>query len=172
MGDTWWVTPAKVRRSSPADVQACKDIAEGLPEFFTIDVPDKIGKELPLHGGWVISDGEDVLGFAIVEHRGTAAEILWAAIRGDQRASGLGTRLIEQVLDELAAIGTKVVVVKTLDAKAGYQPYEATRAFWQKCGFIQVDTIDPLPGWHPGNPAAIYIAALATTRAPIGQRER
>jgi hypothetical protein len=30
-------------------------------------------------------------------------------------------------------------------------------------GFVQVDTIDPLPGWNPGNPAAIYVAALEPT---------
>jgi hypothetical protein len=29
---------------------------------------------------------------------------------------------------------------------------------------IQVDTIDPLPGWPPGNPAAIYVAAVRPTR--------
>jgi hypothetical protein len=57
--------------------------------------------------------------------------------------------------------------VKTLDANAGYAPYEATRAFWERCGFVQVDTIDPLPDWQPGSPAAIYVAALAVTRAPV-----
>jgi hypothetical protein len=31
-------------------------------------------------------------------------------------------------------------------------------------GFVQVDMIDPLPGWEPGNPAAIYVAALRPTR--------
>jgi hypothetical protein len=40
----------------------------------------------------------------------------------------------------------------------------ATRAFWEHRGFRQVDCIDPLPGWQPGNPAAIYIAAIAPTR--------
>jgi len=29
---------------------------------------------------------------------------------------------------------------------------------------VQVDTIDPLPGWQPGNPSAIYVAALGPTR--------
>jgi hypothetical protein len=43
-------------------------------------------------------------------------------------------------------------------------PYEATRAFWERNGFIHVDTIDPLPGWEPGNPAAIYVAALRPAR--------
>jgi len=31
-------------------------------------------------------------------------------------------------------------------------------------GFVYVDTIDPLPGWPPGNPAAIYAAAIRSTR--------
>jgi len=56
------------------------------------------------------------------------------------------------------------VEAKTLDSSSGYRPYEATRAFWERNGFIHVDTIDPLPGWEPGNPAAIYVAALRLTR--------
>jgi hypothetical protein len=50
--------------------------------------------------------------------------------------------------------------LKTLDSSVDYEPYQATRAFWERMGFIQIDTIDPLPGWNPGDPAAIYVAAL------------
>ena len=53
---------------------------------------------------------------------------------------------------------------KTLDSSSGYRPYEATRAFWERNGFVHVDTIDPLPDWQPGNPAAIYVAAIRPTR--------
>jgi hypothetical protein len=49
-------------------------------------------------------------------------------------------------------------------ARPDTAPYEATRAFWERNGFVHVDTIDPLPGWEPGNPAAIYVAALRPTR--------
>jgi len=45
--------------------------------------------------------------------------------------------------------GVRVVLVKTLDASAGHQPYEATRTLWERRRFVQVDTIDPLPGWQP-----------------------
>jgi len=62
------------------------------------------------------------------------------------------------------ADGVQIVEVKTLDPSAGYAPYDATRAFWLARGFIQLDTIDPLPGWPPGNPAAILAVALAPTR--------
>jgi hypothetical protein len=54
--------------------------------------------------------------------------------------------------------------VKTLDASAGYEPYVATRAFWEGRGFRQIDCIVPYPGWDATSPAAIYVAALAPTR--------
>jgi hypothetical protein len=46
----------------------------------------------------------------------------------------------------------------------GYESYEATNAFGQRMGFVQIDTVDPYPAWQPDNPAAIYVAALASTR--------
>jgi GNAT superfamily N-acetyltransferase len=86
------------------------------------------------------------------------------AVDPARRGHGLGTVLLGRMLGELTADGVSVVEAKTLDRSAGYQPYEATRAFWERRGFVQVDTIDPLPGWQPGNPAAIYVAALRPTR--------
>jgi len=60
----------------------------------------------------------------------------------------------------MSAEGVRFVEVKTLDESADYEPYVATRAFWETCGFVQIDCIDPLPGWSPGNPSAIYVAAV------------
>jgi len=72
--------------------------------------------------------------------------------------------LLNHILDHLATTGISVVEAKTLDRSSGYRPYEATRAFWERNGFVHVDTIDPLPDWPPGHPAAIYVAALRPTR--------
>jgi GNAT superfamily N-acetyltransferase len=154
-----------VRAATAQDAIACTEIVVGLDDYFTDDVPDKVRSDLRDHGGWVIEDAGGVVGFAIAERRGTrAAEILWAAVAADHRGAGLGTRLIDHVLDELGADGVQIVEVKTLDASAEYAPYEATRAFWLARGFVQFDTIDPLPDWPPGNPAAILAVALAATR--------
>ena len=156
---------ASVRIAAARDAVACAEIVAGLPDFFTDDVPDKVRRDLGDHGGWVIEDEGGVIGFAIVQRRGKrAAEILWAAVAADRRAAGLGTRLINHILDELSADGVRIVEVKTLDPSAGYGPYDATRAFWLARGFIQLDTIDPFPDWPPGNPAAILAVALAPTR--------
>ncbi len=106
-----------------------------------------------------------VAGFAVAARRPPgAAEILWIAVDLAQRRRGLGTVLLHRVLGELAAAGVSVVEAKTSDWSAGYPPYQATRAFWERRGFVRIHVIDPLPEWHPGNPAAIYVAALRPTR--------
>jgi ribosomal protein S18 acetylase RimI-like enzyme len=155
-----------VRAATAEDVATCAAIVAGLPDYFTEDVPDKVRADLRDHVGWVIEDAGGVVGFVVAERRGArAAEILWAAVAAGRRGAGLGARLVDHVLDELGADGVQLVEVKTLDASEDYEPYEATRAFWRSRGFVQLDTIDPLPGWPPGNPAAILAVALAATRS-------
>jgi GNAT superfamily N-acetyltransferase len=158
-------TIRRVRNANADDASACAGIVAGLPDFFTADVADKVCRDLAAQDSWVIAEAASVAGYAVVERRGSAAaEILWAAVSAMRRNHGIGTALIEHVLDELRDGGTQVVEVKTLDPTAGYPPYAATYAFWRARGFVHVDTIDPLPGWEPGNPCAVLIAALASSR--------
>ena len=155
----------EVRAATAEDVAGCQAVVRGLPDFFTPDVPDTVAADMARHGSWVVDAGGEVAGFAVVARRSpAAAELVWAAVAARRRGWGLGTRLVEHVLAELAAGGVRLVEVKTLDRSAGYAPYEATLGFWEARGFVQVDTIDPLPGWRPGNPSAIYVAALAPPR--------
>ena len=147
------------------DVERCQDIVRGLSEYFTDDVPDRVARDLGVHHGWVVIEEGSLVGLAIVDRRSTqAAEILWIAVQAGRRHGGLGTSLLEHVLEELGAEGVKLVGAKTLDGSATYEPYRATRAFWERQGFVQIDMIDPPPGWQPGNPAAIYVCSLGPTR--------
>jgi GNAT superfamily N-acetyltransferase len=154
-----------VRRFAAGDAPAIAAIIRGLPDYFTDDVPAKAERDAADYEAWVITDSDGVAGFAIAARKSPGgAEILWIAVDATRRGHGHGTKLLGHVLDGLAAAGVSVVEAKTLDGSSGYQPYEATRAFWERNGFVLVDTIDPLPGWQPGNPAAIYVAALRATR--------
>jgi GNAT superfamily N-acetyltransferase len=155
-----------VGRFAAGDAPAAADIVRGLPDYFTDDVPDKVERDAASHPAWAITDHGTVIGFAVVARKSPGgAEILWLAVDAAHRGRGHGTRLLGHVLDELASAGVSVVEAKTLDRSSGYRPYEATRAFWERNGFIHIDTIDPLPDWPPGNPAAIYVAALRPTRS-------
>jgi GNAT superfamily N-acetyltransferase len=143
-----------IRRLAGADMPAVTAIVLGLPDYFTSDVAARIERDAVGHDSWVLTDSAAVAGFAVAVRRPPGgAEILWIAVDPARRGQGLGTVLLDRVVE-----------AKTLDRSAGYPPYEATRAFWERRGFVQIDTIDPLPGWQPGNPAAIYVAALQPTR--------
>jgi GNAT superfamily N-acetyltransferase len=155
----------EVRNLRPQELVACLEIVRELPDYFTEGVLDTVLRDLQRHAAWVILETEELVGFLVAERRSpVAAEILWMAVRPDRRNAGFGTRLLDDVLGTLRLEGIAVVEVKTLDRSAGYAPYEETRAFWEHRGFVQIDTIDPLPGWEPGNPSALYVAALITTR--------
>ena len=155
----------QVRAARFDDLEACLGIVHALPDFFTDDVPTKVRGDLERHDGWVIAEGGEVVGFVIVDRRSSqAAEILWIAVEPARRGAGYGTRLLNHMFGELRDQGIALVEVKTLDRSADYAPYEATNAFYERNGFVQVDCIDEFPEWEPGNPAAIYVAALETTR--------
>jgi len=155
-----------VRPITPRDADACPRIVRELPEFFTRDVPDRVREDIKRHRCWVVGPGTHVYGFAVVEHReALVAKILWTAVAAEHRNAGLGGALVRAVLRALRAEGVHLVQTKTLDRSAGYRPYEATIRFWERHGFVQTDTIDPMPGWEPGKPSAILVAALAPTVA-------
>jgi ribosomal protein S18 acetylase RimI-like enzyme len=154
-----------VRHFQAGDGAAITAIIRGLPDYFTDDVPDKVERDEASHQAWVITDSGTIAGFAVAARKSPGgAEILWIAVDAARRGRGHGTRLLGHVLDHLAAAGISVVEAKTLDRSSGYRPYERTRAFWERNGFVHIDTIDPLPGWPAGNPAAIYVAAVRPTR--------
>jgi GNAT superfamily N-acetyltransferase len=154
-----------VRRFEAGDAPDAAAIVRGLPDYFTDDVPAKVERDAAGHEAWVVTDSGTVAGFAVAARKSPGgAEILWLAVDAARRGRGYGTTLLGHVLDHLAAAGISVVEAKTLDRSSGYRAYEATRAFWERNGFIHIDTIDPLPDWPPGNPAAIYVAAIRPTR--------
>jgi ribosomal protein S18 acetylase RimI-like enzyme len=153
-----------VRPWTPPDREACLAIVRGLPDFFTEDVPETVRRDLEEFPAWVVTDDEIVAGFAVVKQTTPrAAELLWAVVAAASRHGGLGRVLVDTVLADLARRDVLLVEAKTVDASAG-PPHDGTCAFWESAGFLQIDTIDPLPGWQPGNPSAIYVAALGSTR--------
>ena len=154
----------QVRAARSDDLEACLQIVRALPDFFTEDVPAKVQGDLGRHDGWVVVEAGKIVGFVVVDRRSPrAAEILWIAVEPARRGTGYGTPLLEHALGVLREQGTDLVEVKTLDRSADYAPYEATNAFYERNGFVQIDCIDEFPEWEPGNPAAIYVAALGTT---------
>ena len=150
-----------VRRAAGDDVDDCVRIVAGLTDFFSDEEPPAVRRDLGRYDGWVVTDADVVVGFLVIERRSSAvAEIRWAGVAPERRGTGLGSRLLADALGALHELGVEYTTVKTLDRSVPSEAYAATRAFWERHGFVQIDVIDPYPGWRPGNPAAVYVRAL------------
>lgn len=110
------------------------------PTTFTPATHDQVRASFDASHMVVMDDDGAVVGFAMAERRYPgAAEIAYAAVHPTRHREGICSAIVRQVLTDLAARDVALVEVKTLDASAGYEPYVATRLFWEHHGFIQVD---------------------------------
>jgi len=120
-----------------------------------------MSQDLIKHSLYVAMNMNEVVGFAAINHKNErVAEILWIAVELDYHRQGIGSALVDRVTNDLGSQGIRVLEVKTLAADAEYPPYEKTRRFYEKMGFMHLETIDPYPGWEPGSPCAIYVKIL------------
>lgn len=154
-------------RDSPAEfgeIDACLDIARDLPEYFNAAGLAAMASELHQDELWVaIADGA-IVGFAAVRRKSSpVAEVSWMAVRKGRQHRGIGSRLLDRMFADLAASGVALLEVKTLADRVDYPPYEATRRFYRRAGFVEVEVVDPYPAWGPGNPCAIYVRVLGST---------
>ena len=112
-----------VRRMVSKDVPGVVAIAVSLSEYFTGDAARQVGRDCASHDAWVLTDSDQIAGFAVTGRKSAGgAEILWMAVAPGRRGRGIGTVLLDHVLDDLAGTGVRLVEVKTLDRSAGYPP--------------------------------------------------
>jgi ribosomal protein S18 acetylase RimI-like enzyme len=145
----------EIRRATGTDVDGCVAVLAALPDHFTPDTYDDLRRTFDDSEVWLATERQEIIGFVALRLRyPKSAEILYAGVLPGHQRRGVGEQLVRSLL---AGTDRTMIEVKTLDASSGYEPYVATRAFWEALGFIQIDCIDPLPGWQPGNPSAIYV---------------
>lgn len=152
----------KIIKGNEKHIDACLTIARGLiGRYFTEKAITAIGNDLRTHQLWIAADASNILGFITVKQKNPrVSELSWIAVKLECHHQGIGTALLDCVVDDSVSQGIKLLEVKTLSADVNYSPYDATRQFYEKMGFLHLETINSYPGWDPGSPCAIYIKVL------------
>ena len=141
--------------------QYCLDIARALPQYFTGEAIINLSEDLEKHRLFLAIESGAVRGFiTLLLKYPHVAKISWLAVKPENHHKGYGTAVLEFVIGYLRQHEVRLLEVKTLSSDARYPPYEVTRRFYEKSGFLLIDTIDPYPGWQPGNPCAVYVKIL------------
>lgn len=151
-----------VRPASADEWAACYEIAAGLPLYFSATGLEILQRDLEKHET-LVAQGDGVLdGFISLDRKSAHIwEISWLAVRADVQGQNVGSALIESATAHARGEGARVLEVKTLAERDRPSNYDATRRFYERQGFALLEVIDPMPGWDPGNPCAIYVKALA-----------
>ncbi len=114
-------------------------------------------RDLKSETTFVAVEDNNVFGFITVKPiNDKAPEILWMAVRREFRGRGIGTEMLRFV-EGWAKANFEVLVVKT-SGDLSYKPYDETRRFYERRGFVRVALIDPYPEW--GEEALIYVRCL------------
>ena len=137
--------------------RACLDIAKALPGWFNEAGLKAMERDLKSETTFIAVEKDQVLGFITVKPiNDKALEILWMAVRREFRGRGIGTEMLRFV-EGWAKANFEVLVVKT-SGDLNYKPYDETRKFYERRGFVRVALIDPYPEW--GEEAIIYVKCL------------
>jgi len=152
------LVPREAAKSYIAD---CVAVARDLPEFFTEAGVQSLETDAQHHALYVDSVGDKVVAFVVVATKSKSVrEILWMAVRPGMQGMGIGSTMLADIEGALRADGARLIEVRTLAATASYPPYERTRRFYERAGFVLLETIHPYPGWDQDSPCAIYVKPL------------
>lgn len=138
-------------------------IMGSLPEWF--NPPEDIPKKARMHRTmpfFAVCDGESPIAFAALKiHNEYTAEIFDIGVLREYHRRGAGHLLVNACAERCLDERRSVLTVKTLDGSAFYPPYEATRAFYLREGFVPLEVFREY--WDEDNPC-LFLAKFLGER--------
>lgn len=127
-------------------------VMHNIPKWFNppedIDKKSIIHREYPFFAAY---DNQNPIGFLTLKiHNEFTADIYNMGILEEYHRQGIGKSLIEMAEKYCFDNGFKYLTVKTLDYSAIYEPYERTRNFYRKVGFVPLEVFTTF--WDEENP--------------------
>ncbi|MBE5801496.1 MAG: GNAT family N-acetyltransferase [Clostridiales bacterium] len=145
-------------------------IMGSLIEWFSpaedIPVKAKQHREMPF---FAVFDGEECIGFAALKpHNRHTAEIYNLGVLKAFHQQGAGRLLVNACVQYCLKRSMTFLTVKTLDESADYEPYQRTRTFYRKEGFLPLEVMPTY--WNEENPC-LFLAKVVD-RLTDGHKQR
>lgn len=141
--------------------QVCVSIASSLPEYFNANGMSRLKHDLLDNSFYVALCSGNVVGFAVLNTKNSQiVEVSWMAVSKDRQGIGIGSSMLSRITRNCKHRDAKLLEVKTLSKNIKYLPYEATRKFYEKNGFIALEVGIRYPGWDEGNLCDIYVKLI------------
>lgn len=132
---------------SPKDHTVILEIAKALPQWFTSGGIESITKDIQFQDGIVAFEDNRAIGFLTFFVNQGIANIGWMGVLPEFHRRGVGEKLLQELRVVLLKHQITSILVGTLGDSVVYEPYERTRAFYRKNGFVDFQKIP-----HPENP--------------------
>jgi GNAT superfamily N-acetyltransferase len=147
------------------DLKAVRQIAESTGFFYAEEVDTAVelledrlekGPRCGYHFIFAEQDGQTVgyASYGPIACTKESFDLYWLVVSGDFRGKGLGTQLLEQSEEAIAALGGTRVYIET-SARPLYVP---TRAFYIARGYTQIAELEDF--YAPGDAKAMYLKVI------------
>lgn len=138
----------------------CRTILEALPDWFAIPALREAYivevAELAMVAAY---DGEQPVGLATLKPQTPATgQVHLIAVLGSHHRRGIGAALLRRIEALAEEQGARFLTVKTLAPSSPYPPYVATRAFYERQGFLPIEVFPLL--WGPDDPCLLMLKPL------------
>lgn len=138
----------------------CEEIIFSLPGLFGLEEANKeyIEKvaDTTFYAAYMF---DKVVGFfSIISHFPQTSEIYVCGILSEYHRLGIGTKLLQNIEDDLRKKGVKFLTVKTLSASHPDKGYAKTRKFYEAVGFVPLEEFKEL--WGNENPCLFMVKTL------------
>ena len=136
-------------------------IMHSLPAWFS--PPEDIDRKAVLYRDFpfiAVYENEKAIGFVALKlHNAHTAEMHSVGVLKEYHRHGAGTQLLNAVEEYLRKENYMYLTVKTLDESANYEPYEITRRFYLKHGFVPLEVMETY--WNEENPCLFLVKGIA-----------
>ena len=135
----------------------CEEVILSLPGWFGLEEANKEYIEKVANTTFYAAYLSDkVVGFfSIISHFPQTSEIYVCGILSEYHRMGIGSKLLQNIEDDLKKKGVKYLTVKTLSASHPDRNYAKTRKFYESVGFVSLEEFKEL--WGKENPCLFMV---------------